>query len=100
MKESKFLERVRTAIVKFVVTIVLCLCTASFSAERTNIMITTNSENTLEYSHSTFNVSLATDSSLPYLHDYFCIGLTVFHNPFIRFDFFFVMLCNHILYFK
>lgn len=69
MKESKFLERVRTAIVKFVVTVVLCLSTVSISAERTNIMITNNSKNTLKYSHSSFNVSLATDSSLPYLHD-------------------------------
>ena len=69
MKESKFLERVRTAIVKFVVTGVLCLSTITVSAERTNIMITNNSVNTLEYSHSTLNVSLATDSSLPYLHE-------------------------------
>lgn len=69
MKESKFWKRVRKAIIKFVVTIVLCLSTVSISAERTNIMITNGSENTLEYTHSSLNVSLATDSPLPYLHD-------------------------------
>ena len=69
MKESKFLERVRTAIVKFVVTVVLVLSTVSISAERTNIMITINSENTLTYVNLSLNVSSATDSSLPYLHE-------------------------------
>lgn len=69
MKESKFWKRVRNAIIKFVVTLLISTCTISISAESEVYMITNNSVNTLEYTHSSLNVSLATDSSLPYLHD-------------------------------
>ena len=68
MKKSKFLERVRVAILKFVVVIVLGLSTVSISAESEVSMITVNSS-TLKYSNLSLNVSLATDRSLPYLHE-------------------------------
>ena len=68
MEKSKFWERVRVAIVKFVTVLLISSCTANISAESEVYMITNNSS-TLTYVKSSLNVSLATDSSLPYLHE-------------------------------
>lgn len=70
MKESKFLEGVRVAIIKIVTCLFISTCAVSFDAESEVVMVTTNSE-TLTYFNASLNVSLATDSSLPYLHDRF-----------------------------
>ena len=70
MKESKFLEGVRIAIIKIVTYLFLSTCAVSFDAESEVVMVTTDSE-TLTYFNASLNVSLATDNSLPYLHDRF-----------------------------
>ena len=75
MKESKFLEGVRTAIIKIVTYLFLSTCAVSFDAESEVVMVTSNSE-TLTYSNASLNFNLATDSSLPYLHDRYYSFLT------------------------
>ena len=68
MKESKIFGGVRVAIVKFITLLFVSSSAINISAESEDLMITNNSY-TLEYSYSSLNVDLATDSSLPYLYD-------------------------------
>ena len=70
MKESKFWKRVRSSIIKIVTMLFLSTCTVNISAESEVAMISNSSESTLTYTQKdSLNVSLETDSPLPYLHE-------------------------------
>ena len=73
MKESNLWERVRVAIIKIVTCLFLSTCAVSIDAESEVYMVTNNSC-TLTYVNASLNVSLATDSSLPYWHDVLCFS--------------------------